>query len=645
MAKTASIASPKSTVEFLRTLPLQLSVFFLLLIGAIWAGIFFELKYAHERAIANTRRDTGNLARAFAEQVRTSARGIDLSLLALREEWRRNPSGFHDAVLHQQNYFLRDVSFQVAVIDADGALAYSNLEQPAKPVSLADREHFRVYRERRTDALFISKPVLGRVSKRWSIQFTRPILGPDERFLGVVVMSVPPEYFSRFYDTISLGEHGTVMLLRSSGDILARSPDPAQGMGKSLADRPYLGTDAPETGSIALRAHIDGIERLASWHRLGEFGLVVVVCEAFDSILAPYRAQRRAFLIGGGALTALLLAFGYSLIAGLRQRASAVAARASSEERDRLLVAALEAVGNGVVITDADARIEWANPAFETLTGYTPAEALGRRPAELVRSGVQRPPFYAAMWDTILGGKTWRGELVNKHKDGSLYDEELVITPVRDAVGAISHFVGIKQDVTERKRTEAQIRNLAFYDPLTELPNRRLLFDRLGHALAASARSRRYGALMLLDLDHFKILNDTQGHDVGDQLLIQAAQRLTACVRESDTVARLGGDEFVVMLEDLDHEGQGAAAQAESVAGKIRESLGRPYALKGTCAGHCNTASIGIALFVGTGYGTDDLLKHADIALYQAKDAGRNQVSFYEGAMQAAPDSCAAGEK
>lgn len=458
MKEVASEHSPESTEALFRKLPLQLSIFFLLLIGAIWGAIFFQLRYTHEQVNAGAQRDAGNLARAFAEQVRASVRGIDLSLITLRDEWRRSPSGFHEAVLRQQNYFVREMSLQIAIIDAAGDLIFSNLEQPAQKVSLTDREHFAVHRKSGDDALFISKPLLGRISKRWSIQFTRPILGPGNTFHGVIVMSVPPEYFSRFYDSISLDRQGNVTLVRASGDILARSPDPDKGIGMSLANRPFVGQAASETGSYTAPSQVDGVERLYIWRRLPEFGLAVLVGQSVKTVLGPYRAQRNVLLASGGVLSVLLLLFGYGLIAGLRQRARATAALASGAERDRLLIAALEAVGNGVVITDVDARIKWVNPAFEALTGYTRAEALGRRPADLVRSGAQARAFYAELWETILAGKTWRGEVVNKRKDGSLYDEELVITPVRDNAGGIRHFVGVKQDVSERRRMTAALR-------------------------------------------------------------------------------------------------------------------------------------------------------------------------------------------
>jgi diguanylate cyclase (GGDEF)-like protein/PAS domain S-box-containing protein len=307
------------------------------------------------------------------------------------------------------------------------------------------------------------------------------------------------------------------------------------------------------------------------------------------------------------------------------------------ESRLRLFEVALDSVANGIVITDIHAHIQWVNPAFTQLTGFELEEALGRRPSDLVKSGKHNPAFYRDMWETIMSGQTWHGEIINRRKDGSLYDEALIIAPVTGEDGAIRYFVAIMQDITERKLAEEKISNLAFYDALTQLPNRRLLNDRLEQTMAASKRSGHYGALMFLDLDNFKPLNDTYGHGVGDLLLIEVAHRLAGCVRETDTVARFGGDEFVVMLGELDKEKAESATQAGIVAEKIRTTLAEPYLLAIKREGEAETtvehrcaASIGVALFVNHEESPEDILKCADMAMYRAKESGRNMVCFYD---------------
>ncbi len=285
----------------------------------------------------------------------------------------------------------------------------------------------------------------------------------------------------------------------------------------------------------------------------------------------------------------------------------------------------------GMMVTNADAVILRVNSAFTHITGYSAEEAVGQTP-RLLNSGYHKKEFYNAMWASINTLGTWDGEIWNRRKNGELYPEHLIITAVKDPDNIVTNYVASLSDITESKAASDEIKNLAFYDPLTQLPNRRLLIDRLGQALAVSSRSNKQGALLFLDLDHFKTLNDTMGHDVGDLLLKQVAARLTSGVREGDTVARLGGDEFVVLLEDLSSQTHKAAAIAETLGEKIRQSLNQPYQLGGYK--HFCTPSIGATLFKGAEFSTEQLLKQADIAMYQAKTAGRNTLSFFDSAMQ-----------
>ncbi len=310
-----------------------------------------------------------------------------------------------------------------------------------------------------------------------------------------------------------------------------------------------------------------------------------------------------------------------------------VTGRKSDEEQIRKLSLAVEQSAESIVITDIDAKIEYVNEAFVQNTGYSREEAIGQNPS-ILNSGKTPRESYAALWQALSRGLAWSGEFYNRRKDGSDYLESAVITPIRQPDGLITHFVAVKQDITAKRAAEEEIRRLAFYDPLTRLANRRLLLDRLQQALASSTRNGRYGALLFIDLDDFKTLNDTLGHDIGDLLLQQVAERLATCVREGDTVARLGGDEFVVMLEYLSESATEAAAYAEAVGEKIILTLNREYPLAGYL--QRSTPSIGVTLFVDHQGSMEDLLKRADLAMYQAKAAGRNTLRFFEPEMQAA---------
>ena len=253
--------------------------------------------------------------------------------------------------------------------------------------------------------------------------------------------------------------------------------------------------------------------------------------------------------------------------------------RLKQAETDLRVAAAAFESQEGIFITDANGVILKVNNAFTKITGYSAAEAIGQTP-RLLKSGRHDAAFYAALWDSIKNTGVWSGEIYNRRKNGEICPQALNITNVPGSDGSTVQYVTALTDITQQKIAAEQIRQLAFYDPLTNLPNRRLLKDKLHMALAYSARSKQQGALLFIDLDDFKLLNDTLGHNIGDLLLKQVAQRLLGCVREIDTVARLGGDEFVVILEALSENPEEATINAEIVGRKIIAALNAPYLLE-----------------------------------------------------------------
>ena len=285
----------------------------------------------------------------------------------------------------------------------------------------------------------------------------------------------------------------------------------------------------------------------------------------------------------------------------------------------------------GMLVTDANRVILRVNSAFTQITGYPEDEIIGKHPG-MLSSGRHDMDFYASMWESIVNTGSWEGEVWNRRKNGEVYPAHLTFTAVKGRDGTTVNYVATLVDITSRKSAEDEIQHLAYYDSLTGLPNRRLLMDRLSQALVTSSRGKGGGAILFLDLDHFKTLNDTLGHDVGDLLLKQVSERLTSCVREGDTVARIGGDEFVIMLEGLSDSIFEAARQAEIICEKILKALNQAYHLN-TYEYH-STTSIGATLFSGHEVGTDELLKQADIAMYQSKTAGRNAIRFFDPVMQ-----------
>jgi len=295
--------------------------------------------------------------------------------------------------------------------------------------------------------------------------------------------------------------------------------------------------------------------------------------------------------------------------------------RREVEEKLNLAAKVIENAHEGVVVTDPEGRIVSVNPCFERTTGYAEVEVLGKSPS-LLQSGQHDKDFYTEMWRTIAADGYWQGEIWNRRKGGDIYPEWLNITAIREAGGAISHYVGIFSDLSTHEDVRRRLHYLAYYDSLTGLPNRHLFFDRLRQAISQAGRSGCSVALMFLDLDRFKLINDTLGHDIGDELLRQVAVRLRSCVREVDTIARMGGDEFTLVLPEVE-----AVAGSATVARKILSALAEPFELEG--ARYYIYGSIGISHYPDDGDSAETLLKHADTAMYRAKEMGRNTFEIF----------------
>ena len=308
-----------------------------------------------------------------------------------------------------------------------------------------------------------------------------------------------------------------------------------------------------------------------------------------------------------------------------RRLADEVAERVRAEGRLRLAAKVFESTGEGIVVTDADSRIVEVNDAYCRITGFARQELIGGNP-RITRSGRHDDAFYRAMWEQLGRDGHWSGEIWDRRKDGEVYPKLLTINAVRDDAGELSHYVGIFSDISQLKATEEKLERLAYYDSLTALPNRALFRDRLGHEMAGARRHGSRLAVMFIDLDRFKYVNDTLGHSAGDRLLLEVAERLVGCVREADTVARLGGDEFVVILADLEE-----GAWAGGVAQLIIDAISRPFTLDGqeVFVG----ASVGIGVWPDDGESAETLIKNADVAMYHAKEAGRGTFKFFTEAM------------
>ena len=359
------------------------------------------------------------------------------------------------------------------------------------------------------------------------------------------------------------------------------------------------------------------------------------------------------WLLLGGFLLCGLTGFGLLLLTGRTARveeliairtqdlsrtnqalSKEIAIRRQHENELRVAATTFES-HEAIVVTDADGTILQVNKAFSNITGYGAEEVIGKNP-RILSSGYHDQDFYQEMYQSLEKNNQWKGEIWNRRKDGEVFPELLTVTGVRDENNRLTHYVAIFSDVSAQKAAEQKIHSLAFFDPLTNLPNRRLLLDRLQHEIAAAKRQKNYGALLFLDLDHFKNLNDSRGHQVGDELLIQVAQRLKSMIRDEDTACRLGGDEFIVMVPGRFSSLQQATNHVAMLAEKILLAINQPFVVQGS--EHHFSTSIGVSLYPESVDQPEEIIQQADTAMYRAKESGRNSISFYRPSMQEAAD-------
>ena len=476
----------------------------LVLIAGSWWVLHVELEHDRETVAASAEKDAGNLARAFEEHVARTVKDADVLLRMLRDQWLESPAGFIPRARLLQALY-GELVVQIGIIAADGSLLISNLERVRTRVDLSDREHYRVPRDATEDTLYISRPVQGRVSGKWSIQIARRLSEVDGSFAGVVVVSIDPSYFESFYDTVDVGKRGGVVLIGMDRVIRARAsrvPTPATPLGREApADRPFLDPGQPAAGVYRAVSAVDGVRGINAYRRLREYPLAVLVVLAEDEVFAAHLERRAALTQWTAVFSALVLAGGLALVWLLWAR-----------QRDRVRL--------------------------------------------------------------------------------------------------------------ERLNTELQ--HLATVDPLTGAWNRRHFLELANRELE---RARRYGrplCALMLDVDHFKRINDTHGHATGDAALVALTDACRITLRSSDLLGRLGGEEFAVLLPETTME------NACEVAERLRCAIAA-IALPAPAGGTVElTASIGVAAADPQETSVEKPLSRADEALYRAKAQGRNRVAQIE---------------
>jgi diguanylate cyclase (GGDEF)-like protein len=598
-------AAGTSGAYFRRTVLVRLAVFLALTLPLVWVTVGAERRQLSGIAQQQSHLDVQNLAH-------------------LRTHWDHDTPGFRE-MIERVNRDLNDrVLLQVGVTDARGALVFSTAG-PANGINVADREHVRFHLDGHGDELFVSRPVRGRVSGKWAVQFSRPIYGKDGALRGVIVASVAPEYFSRFYANIDLGPGASIALVRD-GTIIARTTRSRGNadMGRFMTGYPYHQERAfrpgqPASGHFRRVGQIDGVDRFYAWRDLPNYPLMVTVGQSVEDANARY-ARQKAILTGGGVMATLaLVLLGWVAIAASDNRRRALEALAAAEARWKL---AINASGDGVwdcnfatgsimlspraqAILDVDtATIPSTQEAVHALIHPEDAPRLWSALRDHFEG---KTPDYVAEHRVRLRNGDWRWVLVR----GMLAERAPDGSPLRMA--------GTFANIDARKSEELQIRHQAYHDVLTGLPNRLLFADRLEQAIRVAQRERTRLAVLYFDLDKFKPVNDTYGHAVGDTLLVEVARRVGDGLRDSDTLARIGGDEFVVLLPRC-----ADAEQARKVGENILARLNREFALDSHVL-HIS-GSIGFAVFPENGHDGEALLRSADLAMYAAKSAGRARV-------------------
>ena len=592
------------------------------LIAVVYLAATLESLHGYRDERMDAENQLSASSKAVAAQVGAVLRNANLLLLSV-SEWlgTGNSLSSLDATRLLERLSVSPSVDAAIVTDANGKVLFSS-KAPLKSSENVDREYLGFWREHLTEqTAHVSLPVKSRLTGKTIIPVTWPRLTPNGSFAGVISTGLKPEFLSEMLSNAGVQPSATAALLMEDGTVLASSSPSAANLGHASY------REIIEHGAFSFHQEgffVNDAARFVGAVPVPGYPLVVVctvsVADAMESWL---REVTETF---GTAIPLSIAIFIFALLVDRRERD-----RRNSETNLRIAATAFESQ-EGIVITDTNGVILRVNRAFIEDTGYSAEEAVGQTP-RILKSGRHDDAFYAQMWQSLLQNGSWQGEIWDRRKSGEIFPKWLNITAVRGADGAATHYVASHMDITERKAAEEKIKDLGLYDPLTRLPNRRLMMDRLRQSLAVSIRGRHEGALFFVDLDNFKTLNDTHGHDKGDQLLVEVAQRLTTSVRELDTVARLGGDEFVVILGALAENPEDAVARATTIAEKIIRAVGQPYQISGHH--YITTPSIGIAMFGYQRESIDELMKQADIAMYQAKAAGRNTMRFFDPALQA----------
>jgi diguanylate cyclase (GGDEF)-like protein/PAS domain S-box-containing protein len=661
-----------------RSLSFRLWLTISIAVAPIFLFALFDYQERRETAIADIRSDITQRLESANREARAAHRDVvqTLKVMARSNDLQDLDPEACSGIAHRMLDSMEGFA-NIGAALPDGTV-FCSAQPAAGGINVRDRAWFRNAIEQQ--GISPGEFIIGRISGKPGIVFGYRLVTPDGSLRAVLFASITLAWFDRLIEGFGLPSGWEASVISATGKVLAHQPDSARWrehavpapmlermgavVGTEMAIAEFPGFDgaqrlfgistpefSPGKGFIAIGAplehSLDAVDR-----RFQVYMALIAAVVLISALLARFYVYRliEVWTTRVRAAVSRITEGGFGARVGHRAGVQELDALADGidhmavelEKRDaelRKLTMVIEQSPESIVITDTAAEILYVNDAFERVTGYAREEVVGGSP-RILNKGLTPKATYDEMWAALTRGEVWRGEFRNTRKDGSTYLELATVAPIKDLSGAVTHYVAVKEDITHRKQSEALLHRLAYYDALTELPNRALLHDRIAQAIRTTGRSESYGMLMLVDIDRFRQLNDTAGHAAGDRLLRAVAQRLRASVREEDTVARHGDDDFAVLIEHIGDTEAEALAHAEQVVRKIQRALEAPYALdEGGSSRHFATLSMGISLFFDKETALDALLKQAEVALYRAKQDGRNDFCFFSPDMQAVVDA------
>ena len=628
-----------------------------LLVVTLFTLAFLTLAKSRDASLRDAERTSRNLAQIVEQRTARMLQSVDQTLRGAGDMWQqipalRDPAGAAMHTLLAQKIAQLPYARTLFVLDARGMLMQDSDLHPAAPRDFSDREYFNWHRSH-SGRLYVGKPIVNRANGEWFLVASRRLDDAEGRFAGTIGVALEPDAFRTMFGDIDVGRDGAIVLLHEDGELIASEPEAPSWLGIPTGANLTLKDLLANRGARTFRnvSAVDGVARIYSARQVTDAPLMAQVGLSEDEVLAGWREEKRAAVVILIGFTLATVVLAWLLMQDLRRRnhlarsAAPVVSAAGeivggvainediterhaladmlreSEARYRAL---FEHSIDAVFLMRSDGRILSANAQACALLGYSESElrALGRE-------GLIEPddPRVAALLEEHRREGGTRGELKMRRKDGGWVPVEVSSTTFRDRSGELCTSLIIR-DITDRKRAEEHIEYLAYHDELTGIPNRAHFQRAFEHAIAVNQRQGLKSALMVVDLDRFKNINDIIGHEAGDQLLKQVAARLRTCLRDSDVLARLGGDEFVILMQDA------ASIEAVSaVANKILEATSRPLVIDEQ--EFLITASIGISTSPHDGTDLQTLLRNSNVAMYRAKGSGKNGFQYFSPDMDA----------